>query len=54
MFSMAFTEKDDISLLEEELLQLSVRSSMVVFPGKLTLLFSVWSRKSYNPDSFRA
>lgn len=50
---MATTERDEFSLLEEELLQLSVKNSMVVHPGKPTLLCLVWSKKSYT-DSFRA
>lgn len=51
---MITTERDDFSLLEEELLQLSMKSSMVVHPGKPTLLCSVWSKKTYNLDSFQA
>lgn len=53
-FSVASTERDDISLLVEELLQLSVKRSMVMFLGKPTLLCTVWSGKSYNPYSFWA
>ncbi|PPD74213.1 hypothetical protein GOBAR_DD28865 [Gossypium barbadense] len=45
---------DEISLLAEELIQLTVNSSLVVLKSTLSLLCSVWSRKSYNPDSFRA
>ncbi|MBA0770305.1 hypothetical protein Gotri_018960 [Gossypium trilobum] len=46
-------ERDEISLLEEELIQLSVKSLLVVTDGKPTLCI-VWTKKSYNPDSFRA
>ncbi|MBA0715886.1 hypothetical protein Golax_014762, partial [Gossypium laxum] len=46
-------ERDEISLLEEELIQLSVKSLLVVTNGKPTLCI-VWTKKSYNPDSFRA
>lgn len=53
-FLMASDGRDEISLLGEELLQLSVKSSMVMFSGKPTLLCTVWSKKSYNSDSFRA
>ncbi|PPS15616.1 hypothetical protein GOBAR_AA04967 [Gossypium barbadense] len=45
--------RDEISLLEE-LVQLTVKSSLVVPSESPTLLCSVWTRKSYNPDSFRA
>ncbi|MBA0665166.1 hypothetical protein Goklo_005068 [Gossypium klotzschianum] len=47
-------EKDEISLLEEELVQLTVKSLMVVPSEHLTLLCLIWTKKSYNPDSFRA
>ncbi|MBA0571194.1 hypothetical protein Golob_004778 [Gossypium lobatum] len=47
-------EKDEISLLEEQLVQLTFKSSMVVPSENLTLLCSIWTKKSYNPDSFRA
>ncbi|KAK5793771.1 hypothetical protein PVK06_034929 [Gossypium arboreum] len=45
---------DEISLLAEELIQLSVKSSMVVPSEKPTLLCTIWTKKFYNPDSFRA
>ncbi|KAH1030738.1 hypothetical protein J1N35_042912 [Gossypium stocksii] len=45
---------EEISLLEEELIQLSVKSSMVVPSEKPTLLSTIWTKKSYNPDSFKA
>ncbi|PPD87983.1 hypothetical protein GOBAR_DD15090 [Gossypium barbadense] len=46
--------RDEISLLAEELVQLSVKSSMVVPNSKPTLICTVWTEKMYNPDSFRA
>ncbi|MBA0752093.1 hypothetical protein Gogos_000962, partial [Gossypium gossypioides] len=46
--------EDKISLLEEELLQLSMKSSLVVLSENPSLICSVWTRKSYNPNSFRA
>ncbi|KAH1082869.1 hypothetical protein J1N35_022630 [Gossypium stocksii] len=45
---------DKISLLAEELVQLSVKSSMVEPSEKPTLLCTIWAKKTYNPDSFRA
>ncbi|MFQ6657039.1 hypothetical protein Gotur_026878 [Gossypium turneri] len=45
---------DEISLLAKELIQLTVKSSLVVLKSNLSLLCSVWSRKSYKPDSFHA
>ncbi|KAK5784963.1 hypothetical protein PVK06_039504 [Gossypium arboreum] len=45
--------RDKISLLEEELLQLSIKSSLVVSSDSPMLLCFVWTRRSYNPDSFR-
>ncbi|MBA0701560.1 hypothetical protein Goari_027450 [Gossypium aridum] len=47
-------ERDEISILKEELVQLSVKSSLIIHTGKPTLLCSVWTRKSYNPNSFLA
>lgn len=46
--------REEIFLLGEELIQLSVKSSSVVPSKKPTLICSVWTKKSYNPDSFRA
>ncbi|MFQ6642489.1 hypothetical protein Gotur_017242 [Gossypium turneri] len=46
--------RDEISLLAEELVQLSVKGSMVVPNSKPTLICTVWIEKLYNPDSFRA
>ncbi|MFQ6622534.1 hypothetical protein Gotur_003108, partial [Gossypium turneri] len=45
---------DEISLLAEELIQLSVKASMVEPSEKPTLICSIWTEKSYNPDSFKA
>ncbi|MFQ6655473.1 hypothetical protein Gotur_026010 [Gossypium turneri] len=45
---------DKVSLLAEELIQLSVKSSMVEPNDKPTLIYTIWIEKSYNPDSFRA
>lgn len=47
-------EGEEISLLAEELIQSSVKSSMIVPSEKPTLLCTIWTKKSYNPDSFRA
>ncbi|KAH1073096.1 hypothetical protein J1N35_025424 [Gossypium stocksii] len=47
-------EGEKISLLAEELIQLSVKSSTIIPSEKPTLLCSIWIKKSYNPDSFRA
>lgn len=45
--------RDEISLLKEEFVHLFVKSLLVVPSDKPTLLCLVWTRKSYNPDSFR-
>ncbi|MBA0820438.1 hypothetical protein Gohar_028318 [Gossypium harknessii] len=45
---------DEIGLLAEELVQLSVKGSLVVPSSKPTLICTVWTGKLYNPDSFRA
>ncbi|MBA0779465.1 hypothetical protein Gotri_003715 [Gossypium trilobum] len=47
-------DRNDITLLEEELIQLAVKSSLVVPSENPTLISSVWTRKTYNPDSLRA
>ncbi|KAH1107565.1 hypothetical protein J1N35_011333 [Gossypium stocksii] len=47
-------DQNEIALLEEELIQLMVKSSLVVPSENPTLLCSVWTRKMYNPDSLRA
>ncbi|MBA0723100.1 hypothetical protein Golax_003709 [Gossypium laxum] len=46
--------RDEISLLAKELIQLSVKGSMVVPNPKPTLICTVWTEKLYNPESFRA
>lgn len=45
---------DDVSLLEEELVQLSVKSSVVSLKEKPTLVCSMWTKKTYHTDSLRA
>ncbi|MBA0670335.1 hypothetical protein Goklo_024002 [Gossypium klotzschianum] len=45
---------DEISLLAKELIQLSVKASMVEPSEKPTLICTIWTEKSYNPDSFKA
>ncbi|MBA0769047.1 hypothetical protein Gotri_017815, partial [Gossypium trilobum] len=45
---------EEISLLAEELVMLSVKGSRVVPSSKPTLICTVWTKKLYNPDSFRA
>ncbi|PPD95913.1 hypothetical protein GOBAR_DD07058 [Gossypium barbadense] len=46
--------RDEVSLLAEELIQLSVKSSMVEPNDKPTLICTIWTKKSYNLDSFKA
>ncbi|MBA0880329.1 hypothetical protein Goshw_001945 [Gossypium schwendimanii] len=46
--------RDEISLLAEELIQLSVKESMVVPTDKLTLICTIWTEKFYNLESFKA
>ncbi|KAH1113629.1 hypothetical protein J1N35_007007 [Gossypium stocksii] len=46
--------RDEISLLAEELIQLSVKGSMVVPSAKPSLICTIWTEKFYNPESFRA
>ncbi|MFQ6637574.1 hypothetical protein Gotur_014084, partial [Gossypium turneri] len=45
---------NEVSLLAEELIQLSVKSSIVEPNDKPTLICTIWTKKSYNPDSFKA
>ncbi|MFQ6655260.1 hypothetical protein Gotur_025901 [Gossypium turneri] len=45
---------DDIALLTEELIQLSVKSSIVEPSSNFSLICSVWTKKPYNQDSFKA
>lgn len=44
---------DEISLLEDEFIQLTVRSSLIKPKGNKTSISSVWTKKIFNPDSFR-
>lgn len=46
--------EEEISLLIEELIQLSVRSAKIVSTKKPLLVCTVWTKKLYNSDSFRA
>ncbi|MBA0773021.1 hypothetical protein Gotri_008324, partial [Gossypium trilobum] len=45
---------NEVSLLADELIQLLVKSSMVEPNDKPTLICTIWTKKSYNPDSFNA
>lgn len=45
---------DDISYLEEELVQLSVKSKPILPSEKPTLICSIWTKRTYSPDSLRA
>ncbi|KAK5812430.1 hypothetical protein PVK06_027860 [Gossypium arboreum] len=47
-------EKNEIALLEEELIQLTVKNSLVTPSENLTLICSICTKKTYNPDSLRA
>ncbi|MBA0707526.1 hypothetical protein Golax_019565, partial [Gossypium laxum] len=47
-------QRDEISLLSEELIQLSVKGSRVVPDEKPTLICTIWTEKLYNPESFKA
>lgn len=47
-------EKKEVSLLEEELVHLSVKSSLIDPKDSPTLVCTVWSKKLYNPESFKA
>ncbi|PPD87101.1 hypothetical protein GOBAR_DD15970 [Gossypium barbadense] len=46
-------QRDEISLLTEELIQLSVKGLKVVPNEKPTLICTIWTKKFYNPESFR-
>ncbi|KAH1073820.1 hypothetical protein J1N35_026148 [Gossypium stocksii] len=46
--------RDEISLLADELIQLSVKGSTTVPSVKPTLICTIWTVKSYNPESFIA
>lgn len=45
---------DEIQLLEAELVKLTVRSSKILSDKNPTLLCTVWTRKTFNPESLRA
>lgn len=45
-------DKETLSLLDEELTRLLIKSSMVEPSDKPTLICSVWTKKSYNLDNF--
>ncbi|KAA3453235.1 reverse transcriptase [Gossypium australe] len=45
---------EEISLLAEELIQLSIKKSLVESTVKPTLICSVWTKKSFNTENFRA
>ncbi|PPS04076.1 hypothetical protein GOBAR_AA16593 [Gossypium barbadense] len=47
-------DRSELALLEEELIQLTVKSSLVTPSTNLTLICSVWTKKTYNPNSLRA
>ncbi|MBA0786241.1 hypothetical protein Gotri_027488, partial [Gossypium trilobum] len=47
-------QRDEISLLSEELIQLSVKGSRVIPDDKPTLICTIWTGKLYNPESFKA
>lgn len=46
--------EDVVSLLEEKMIQLSIKSSMLIHEDRPSLICSVWKRKTYNLDAFRA
>ncbi|MFQ6654019.1 hypothetical protein Gotur_025154 [Gossypium turneri] len=46
--------RDEISLLANELIQLTVKGSNVVPNSKPMLICTVWTGKLYNPENFRA
>ncbi|MBA0729363.1 hypothetical protein Golax_022641, partial [Gossypium laxum] len=47
-------KRDEISLLIEEVIQLSVKGSMVVPSVKPSLICTIWTEKFYNIESFKA
>ncbi|XP_052484766.1 uncharacterized protein LOC128039888 [Gossypium raimondii] len=47
-------QREEISLLSEELMQLSVKGLKVVPDEKPTLICTIWTGKLYNPESFKA
>ncbi|KAK5825352.1 hypothetical protein PVK06_020176 [Gossypium arboreum] len=46
--------RNEITLLEEELIQLTAKSSLVTPSENPTLICSVWTRRSYNLDNLIA
>ncbi|KAH1082553.1 hypothetical protein J1N35_022314 [Gossypium stocksii] len=46
-------EEKELALLEEELIQLSVKSPLVKPSEKPALLCTVWTKKTYNADNLR-
>ncbi|MBA0618068.1 hypothetical protein Godav_027462, partial [Gossypium davidsonii] len=47
-------KRDEISLLTEELIQLSVKGSLVVPSVKPSLICTIWTKKLDNTESFKA
>lgn len=47
-------ERDEVSVLGDELIYLSVKCSKVVPAKKPLLICSFWTKKSFNPDNLRA
>lgn len=46
--------EDKISLLGEKLVKLTVKSFVIDPKGKASLICSVWTKRYFNPDSFKA
>ncbi|KAA3456108.1 reverse transcriptase [Gossypium australe] len=47
-------EEEEVSLLAEEIINLSMKSAAITPGDKPMLICTVWTKKSFNPDSFRA
>lgn len=47
-------EKKDIDMLEEEMMRLSVKRSLLKPLSKATLVCTFWTKKPYNLDNLRA
>lgn len=47
-------EREGISFFEEEMVQLSIKSSKVEAQEKLALICSVWTTRLFNPNNLRA
>lgn len=47
-------ERDEFPFLEEVMVQLLVRSSLLIPRDCSTLLCSIWTKRLYNPDNFHA